>query len=149
MAWIRSIERADGCLEAVLQRLAHGLAHQHVIGGHTALPRVEKASPGNPPGAHLHIGIVEHDAGAFPPQLQGHRDQLLGRGLHHQATDAGAAGEHHVIKGLAQQGLACFHTPQLHLHHLRAEVAGDGLCQELRHCRGLFGGLQHRRVTSG
>ena len=108
---------------------------------------IEEAAPGDPIGAGFQVGIVEHDAGALAPQLQGHRDQLAGSGGHHPLAGAGAAGEKDVVKGLLQQRFGHGNPPLLHGHHLRLEVLGHSGGDHGRHMGGVLRRFKHRGVA--
>ena len=129
------------------QGLADPLLHQQVVGRDAGLSGVEGLAPHQAPRRHRQVGVSQHHGWAFPPQLQGHGGEVLGRGGHHQSPHPLAACEKDVIELLLQQRLGRVAIAQHHLHGVRGEGGGDQIGDHLRGGRRLFRRLQHGGVT--
>jgi hypothetical protein len=129
------------------QRLADPLLHQQVVGRDAGLPGIEGLAPHQAPRRHRQVGVGQHHGRAFPPQLQGHRGEVLGRGGHHQPPHPLAASEKDVIEPLLQECLGRVAIAQHHLHGVRGEGRGDEIGDQLRGGWRLFRGFQHGGVA--
>ena len=82
-------------------------------------------------------------------ELQGHRDEVLGRGGHHATTHRGGAGEQQMIERQVGECLGHVGTAGHHGHLRRVEVFAHQLPHESAQRRRQFGRLDHAAITRG
>ena len=112
------------------------------------LPGIDERSPHRRTRRHVDVGIVEHQHGIFPAQLQHHRKQSLGRRRRDPLSGRNAAREHELVDRRTQQRRSSRTFAHHHLEHiLRNARRVQQRCQFQRHQRSQLRRLQHHGIA--
>ena len=77
--------------------------HVAALDRQARLSGIDERSPHRRARSHVHVGIVEHEHGIFPAQLQHHGKQALRRGRRDPLPGRNAAGENQLVDRRTQQ----------------------------------------------
>ena len=94
-------------------------------------------------------GILADDAGRLAAELQRHRRQILGGGLHDEAADRRRAGIEKMIERQSRERLADIGPADDRRDLLGRKQAGEKFGQKFRRARRQLRGFQHHPVAGG
>ena len=133
---------------ALLEGRQQAAGDEDMIGRHAGLAGIEEFAPEQQLGGGVQVGAGVDDRRRLAAQLQGHRGQVPGSGLHHQAAHGGGAGKEEVVEGQRQQCLGGGDVAFAKGHGVRGEGLGQQFAQHRIDRRGEFRGLEHHAVAS-
>ena len=129
------------------KRFVQTAMHVAALDRQACLPRVDERSPHRRTRSHVQVGIVQHQHGIFPTQLQHHRKQALRRGGGDPLTGRNAAGKYQLVDRRTQQRRPRRALANHHLKHILGHTRTVQQRRQLqRRQRRQLRRLQHHRV---
>ena len=81
----------------------HDDEHRHGARSDGRLPRVDELAPGDAPRGDVDVGVAADDGRALAAELERHRGEVLGGGVHHDPGNGAVARVDDVVEALRQE----------------------------------------------